>query len=207
MLGIHPNKYIYIYILILLSWEAVDNVGNVMTNLLRVQSKMENLRGKLAALEKSDEQEQIHSWYLYRHAFQIQYRVLNQHPKWRTTPSVHKTPAFAIYIHHIYVKFLYKEEFCEVSEGFSTTYLFCFQPQVCQSYQPFNLGASKRWRDSASSCWLITMNLLILSPTLMVRAMMNLIVRIFFSNYTWSMFPFSVVHFQTHDYPSSPQES
>lgn len=66
MLGIHPNKYIYTYILILLSWEAVDNVGNVMTNLLRVQSKMENLRGKLAALEKSDEQEQIHSWYLYR---------------------------------------------------------------------------------------------------------------------------------------------
>lgn len=144
---------------------------------------------------------------IYIDAFQIQYRVLNQHPKWRTTPSVHKTPAFAIYIHHIYVKFLYKEEFCEVSEGFSTTYLFCFQPQVCQSYQPFNLGASKRWRDSASSWWLITMNLLILSPTLMVRAMMNLIVRIFFSNYTWSMFPFSVVHFQTHDYPSSPQES
>ena len=51
--------------MILLSWEAVDNVGNVMTNLLRVQSKMENLRGRLAALEKSDEQEKIHSWYIH----------------------------------------------------------------------------------------------------------------------------------------------
>ena len=133
--------------------------------------------------------------YTWKTWFHIKERALNQHPKWLTTPKIHKTPGLQFI--YIYISFC-QEEICEVNEGFSTTYhMSCFQPQICQSYQPLNLGASKRWRDSASSWWSITMILLILNPTLMVRARMILIVRIFFSNYTWSRFPFSVVHFQT----------
>ena len=36
-------------------WEAVDNVGPVMANLLRVQSKMEIAGEKLKQLEQRDE--------------------------------------------------------------------------------------------------------------------------------------------------------
>lgn len=49
------NKW-HLYISFVI-WEAIENVGNVMANMLKVQSKMEVARDKLAALGTKESSE------------------------------------------------------------------------------------------------------------------------------------------------------